>query len=442
MRSVALHTLGCKVNYAETATIGRAFVGQGFRLVDFDDRADVYVINTCSVTARAERECRQIVRRALHRSPDATIVVTGCYAQLHPAEIAAIEGVDLILGTREKFDLFRLPSPLKKQPVPQIFVSCIDESDEFQPAFSSEADGRTRAFLKIQDGCDYQCSFCTIPLARGVSRSQPPDLLVRQAVEIAARGFREIVLTGVNVGDYGRAMGSSLLDLLRRLDRIDGIARIRISSIEPNLLTPPLIDFILGSEKCCDHFHVPLQSGSDPILRLMRRRYAARDYRRVVELIRSKSPDPGIGADVIVGFPGETDRHFDETRRLLADLPVTYLHVFTYSERPDTPAESYPGAVPDAARAERNETLRLLGAEKRRNHYSSFIGRNLKVLFERPLPEGSISGLSTGYVRVETNAAFASPNTLGDVLVTAIDDNCCHGIPARIPIQSSAMELR
>lgn len=432
MRSVALHTLGCKVNYAETATIGRAFAERGYALVDFDAPADVYVINTCSVTSRADRECRQIVRRARHCSPDATIVVTGCYAQLHPEEIAAMEGVDVILGTREKFDLFRLPDPLARQPVPQIFVSCIDESEEFQPAFSSDPGQRTRAFLKIQDGCDYHCSFCTIPKARGSSRSHPPDLVVRQAEEISEQGFQEIVLTGVNVGDYGRTIGSSLLELLRRLEAVEGIRRIRVSSVEPNLLSDSLIDFMLGSEKCCDHFHVPLQSGSDTILRSMRRRYTARDYGRVIETIKSRRPDAGIGADVIVGFPGETDALFEETRRLLSELPVSYLHVFTFSERPDTPAQSLENAVPPAERSARNEALRTLSSVKRQEHCASFVGKELDVLFESPHPDGTISGLSRNYVRVETSASLASANTLRRVIVTNARGEGCTGIPRAI----------
>ncbi len=410
MKTVAFHTLGCKLNYAETSTIGRQFTDRGFSVVPFDGPSRVYLLNTCSVTERADKECRQIVRRIRRRSPDAYVIVAGCYAQLRPAEIAGIEGVDLVLGTREKFSVFEHAGEFRKSPVPQTFVSCIDEEVECVPAFSAEVGGRTRAFLKIQDGCDYTCAFCTIPAARGGSRSVAPGLVLRQAREIAAGGYKEIVLTGVNVGDYGRASDTGLLGLLRLLEDIGGIERIRISSIEPNLLTRPLIDHILSSQKCCHHFHIPLQSGSDEVLKRMRRRYLRNVYEDVVGMINAADPDAGIGADVITGFPGESEARFRETSTFLADLPLSYLHVFTYSERRATAAERMEGSVEPRLRHERSAILRELGLRKRKDFATRFEGRILPVLLEHRGAPGRIIGLTRNYLRVSVPSAGVEPN--------------------------------
>jgi threonylcarbamoyladenosine tRNA methylthiotransferase MtaB len=427
MKKVALHTLGCKLNFAETSTIGREFISRGYEIVEPDQPVDIFVLNTCSVTERADRECRQIIRRTLRHSPDAYVVVTGCYAQLRPQEIASIDGVDLVLGAREKFDLFHHAKNFTKQHASQVFVSCIDEAKDFNMAFSAEVGGRTRAFLKIQDGCDYSCSFCTIPSARGASRSLPPQDVLRQAHHLAGQGFREIVLTGVNVGDYGTKNDSNLYQLMRELERVDGIERIRISSIEPNLLTKDMIDFMLSSRKFCNHFHLPLQSGSDTILKLMRRRYLRDHYRELVEYIKANDPGAGIGADVIVGFPGETDAAFEETYRFLADLPVTYLHVFTYSERELTPATTYPGRVEPRIRFERNERLRNLSHKKRDSLYRSFIGKTIPVLFEHAHADGTISGLTANYIRVGTRGDVTIENTIQSVRILTAESECCSG---------------
>jgi|ERR1041385_863977 threonylcarbamoyladenosine tRNA methylthiotransferase MtaB len=427
MKKVALHTLGCKLNFAETSTLGREFIEHGFEVVDAGLPSDVFVLNTCSVTEKADRECRQIIRRVLRRSPDTYVVVVGCYAQLQPEEIASIDGVDLVLGTHEKFRIFDYVAGFTKKSVPHVFVSCIDEATEFHPAFSAEVGGRTRAFLKVQDGCDYQCTFCTIPLARGESRSLPVEAVLQQAALLAAQGYKEIVLTGVNVGDYGKKIGTDLFDLMIALDAVKDIQRIRISSIEPNLLTKEIVDFVLQSEKFCNHFHIPLQSGSDPILKQMRRRYLKDHYHTLVNYIKDKDPEAGIGADVIVGFPGETDALFEETYLFLADLPVSYLHAFTYSERGDTPATEIPGAINPKVRSERNEMLRNLSQRKRRAFYSSFIGKNMPVLFEGNMHNHHMSGLTTNYIRVETSSDGSLVNQIRDVRMEGIHNDACFG---------------
>ncbi len=430
MKTVAFHTLGCKLNYAETSTIGRQFTDRGFSVVPFDGPSSVYLLNTCSVTERADKECRQIVRRIRRRSPDAYVIVTGCYAQLRPGEIAAIEGVDLVLGTKEKFSVFEHAGEFQKPPVPQAFVSCIDEEVECVPAFSAEVGGRTRAFLKIQDGCDYTCAFCTIPAARGGSRGVPPERVLEQARAIAAGGYKEIVLTGVNVGDYGRASGTTLLELLRLLELVDGIERIRISSIEPNLLTRPLIEHILSSEKCCHHFHIPLQSGSDDVLKRMRRRYLRRLYEEVVGTIAACDPAAGIGADVITGFPGETESRFRETSTFLADLPLSYLHVFTYSERRGTDAERMEGSVEPRVRHERSAILRELGRRKRKAFAARFEGRILPVLLEHRGSPGTIVGLTENYLRVSIPAEGVEPNQTVPVRIVQAGEEESRGVPA------------
>ena len=372
MNRVAFHTLGCKLNYAETSAIGERFKREGFEVAKLGNDSHVVVINSCTVTENANRECRQIVRRALRKNPQACIIVTGCYAQLKPEEIASIEGVDYVLGSSEKFLLFDIVEDFAKQAIPQISVGEIAHEKNFGPAFNAESDARTRAFLKVQDGCDYTCSFCTIPLARGASRSQPALDVVAQATELVNRGYKEIVLTGVNTGDYGRKDGSSLHELLLDLHEVNDLQRIRISSIEPNLLTDEIINLTAVSDRMMPHFHIPLQSGSDKILGRMRRRYRSKDYRDLVERILRAIPDAGIGVDAIVGFPGEGEDEFMETYNFLHALPVQYFHVFTYSEREKTPAKEYPERIAVEERRRRTRMLRTLSEKKERRVLYSF----------------------------------------------------------------------
>jgi threonylcarbamoyladenosine tRNA methylthiotransferase MtaB len=398
-RRVALHTLGCKLNYAETSAIGDRFRREGYQLTEFGAPSDVIVINSCTVTENADRECRQLVRRALRANPDAFVVVTGCYAQLQPEEIASIEGVDLVLGSAEKFRIMEHAESFAKRDVPKVVVGEIPE-DSFGPAFSGAGDARTRAFLKVQDGCDYNCSFCTIPLARGASRSQPIDAAVAQARELVAGGFQEIIVTGVNVGDFGKGRKESLRDLLAALHEVEGLRRLRVSSIEPNLLTDAIIDLAAGSEIMAPHFHVPLQSGSDAVLGRMRRRYRSSLYRDRVERVLAVMPDAAIGVDVIVGFPGESDEHFQETYDLLHALPVAYFHVFTYSERENTPAAGYGAAVPVDVRRGRTRMLRTLSEKKRAAFAAKHLGELRPVLFEHGRGDGMIQGYTDNYIRV------------------------------------------
>ncbi len=431
MTRVALHTLGCKLNYAETSTIGKQFLSRGFQSVAWGEPADVAVLNTCTVTERADRECRRLIRGALRGVQDPYVIVTGCYAQLEPEEIASIEGVDLVLGTAEKFDLFRFADRgFRKESAPKIHVTDPGSIDQFGPAFTTSVGGRTRAFLKIQDGCDYQCSFCTIPLARGASRSQSIDLCVSQANELVRQGYREIVLTGVNVGDFGRKSGRSLLGLLRELSRVDGLERIRVSSIEPNLLTRELVEFVAREPVMCKHFHIPLQSGSDRILHAMRRRYTASAYADLLRMIRDEVPDAGVGVDVIVGFPGETDSDFETTHSFLRDNPLSYLHVFTYSERPHTPASLMGAPVPPSLRQRRNELLRDLSQRKRRAFYESMLGRVLPVLLEDDCENGLRFGFTDNYVRVGIPADAAHQNALVPVRLEMIAEGVCRGTPS------------
>jgi len=427
MPNVALHTLGCKLNYAETSTIGRQFLDRGYDIVEFGEPSDVCVINTCSVTDRADRECRQLIRRALRHSPNSFVIVTGCYAQLAPEEVASIEGVDLVLGAREKFDLFVHAGSLTKNSYPHVCVSDIDAVDNFGPAYSTAASERTRAFLKIQDGCDFNCSFCTIPLARGASRSQSIDKCVSQGRELVSQGYKEIVLTGVNVGDYAKKAGSSLIALLRELTRTKGLARIRISSIEPNLLSQEIIDFVADTPNMCNHFHVPLQSGSDDILRMMRRRYTTARYADLITTIKKRIPDCGIGVDVIVGFPGETDKHFEQTYLFLNELPVSYLHVFTYSERPNTTAAGFANAVEPKVRFKRNEMLRILGQKKKDAFYSQMIGRYAAVLLEDDIEGPLRFGFTENYVRVGVPARETTENTMVTVGISGMSAGRCIG---------------
>jgi threonylcarbamoyladenosine tRNA methylthiotransferase MtaB len=426
-KKVALHTLGCKLNYSETSSIGMQFLEKEFEVVDFQEEADVYVLNTCSVTESAERECRQIIRRALRQNPEAFVIVTGCYAQLRPYEISQIEGVDAVLGSNEKFKLFSLLENFNKRDLTCISVTPTENLTEFGVAHSTDADSRTRAFLKIQDGCDYTCSFCTIPLARGASRSLALKEVVDDFKKLLDAGYKEIVLTGVNVGDYGKNIGTNLFNLLTELIKIGSEFRIRISSIELNLLSDEIIELVSESEKLCNHFHIPLQSGSPGILKAMQRRYTIEDYENLIHKVKNRLPDAGIGVDVIVGFPGETEEDFIHTHNFLRELPISYLHVFTYSERPDTKAISLPGVVDVQERKRRNNILRILSEKKRAKFYSDMIGTNQDVLFENANKNGLIQGFTSNYIRVQTDFMESLTGQIYPITLTGTEPDICTG---------------
>ena len=424
---VALHTLGCKLNFSETSTIGNQFLSKGFEIVDFKDSADIYVLNTCTVTENAEKECRQIVRRALRQNPNAYVVVTGCYAQLRPEEISKIDGVDLVLGSKEKFDIFSFADDFEKQELACVYVSPTKDLNEFGPAHSTDADSRTRAYFKIQDGCDYKCSFCTIPLARGNSRSMTPENVLSDFKSLVEKGYKEIILTGVNVGDYGKAFDTNLPGLLKNMTEVPGNFRIRISSIEPNLLTDEILEFTANNEKMCKHFHIPLQSGSTKILRLMQRRYKTEDYYKLIQKAKSLIPELGIGVDVIVGFPGESQIDFNETHSFLRDLPVSYLHVFTYSERPNTKAIEMPNPVDVQERRRRNNVLRILSEKKKNAFYKEMLNQEIEVLFEAENDNGLIKGFSSNYVRTGHLFTPELVNKFAKVKIKSINDGICLG---------------
>lgn len=398
-KTVAFHTLGCKLNYSETSEIGRQLEEEGFNRVAFGENADVSVIHTCSVTGSADRKTRQAIKKAIKASPEGFIVAMGCYAQLQPEEMAAIEGVDLILGSRDKFNLPEyLKNPVKKGKT-EIHSCGTEDLSMFFPAYSSGE--RTRAFLKVQDGCDYSCTYCTIPKARGKSRNPDIKLLIEQARNIASKGIREIVLTGVNIGDFGKSTNQSFTELIRALETENIPARFRISSIEPNLLTDEIIHIASGSDRIAPHFHIPLQSGSDTILRLMRRRYLRDVFEERAVKIREIIPDASIGADVIVGFPGESGELFKETYNFLMDIDVSYLHVFTYSERPGTLAAQMKPSVPNRIRDERSKILHDLSDQKKEIFCTSQHGMIRKVIFERKTKSGNMSGFTDNYIEVE-----------------------------------------
>jgi len=417
MKSVSLHTLGCKLNYSETSTIGKGFSQKGFSLKEFGEPADVFVLNTCSVTENADRECRQIVRSVLNKNPQTYVIVTGCYAQLQPNEIASIEGVDLVLGISEKMKLMDYIDNIEKKELSCIHRDSVEKANDFFEAFSSDTDSRTRAFLKIQDGCNYKCSFCTIPLARGASRSLAPDKVLDNAKKIIDAGYREIVLTGVNTGDYDFE-NYRLIDILNILENTE-IDRIRLSSIEPNLITDEIISFAKNSEKFCNHMHIPMQSGDNEILRSMRRRYNREYYRDTVLKLKDEVKDICIGADVIVGYPGETEEHFLNTEKFIRELPVNYLHVFSYSERRDTDAILLPGRVEIADRKKRSSILRRLSDSKKYEHYNKFIGTEQTVLFESDKDDYA-EGLSENYIRVKVNKSNLE-NKIRKVKLTETD---------------------
>ncbi|MFS4430684.1 tRNA (N(6)-L-threonylcarbamoyladenosine(37)-C(2))-methylthiotransferase MtaB [Chryseobacterium sp. S90] len=416
-RTAAFHTLGCKLNFAETSTIARQLTDAGYDKVSFDEKANVYVINTCSVTENADRECKLHVKRAMKANPEGLVVIVGCYAQLKPEEISQIEGVDLVLGAKEKFNILSYLDDLEKSENEGVVHSCeIEETDFFIGSYS--IGDRTRAFLKVQDGCDYKCTYCTIPLARGISRSDTIENVLRNATEIAAKDIKEIVLTGVNIGDYGKGeFGNkrhehTFLDLISELDKVEGIERIRISSIEPNLLKDESIELVSKSKSFVPHFHIPLQSGSDDLLKKMKRRYLTKLYNDRVNKIREVMPDAAIGVDVIVGFPGETEEIFMETYNFLNELPITYLHVFTYSERENTEAAAMEGVVPVAERKKRNKMLRILSEKKKMAFYQTQLGKSLPVLWEHENKDGKMFGFTENYVRVQKDFDPASVNQI------------------------------
>ncbi|WP_298894432.1 tRNA (N(6)-L-threonylcarbamoyladenosine(37)-C(2))-methylthiotransferase MtaB [uncultured Psychroserpens sp.] len=426
-KKVAFYTLGCKLNFSETSTIARNFSSEGFERVDFKEKADIYVINTCSVTENADKRFKSIVKQAQKLNPEAFVAAVGCYAQLKPQELADVEGVDLVLGATEKFKITDYLNDLSKNDMGEVHSCEIQDADFYVGSYSFG--DRTRAFLKVQDGCDYKCTYCTIPLARGISRSDTLENVLQNAKEILAKNIKEIVLTGVNIGDYGKGeFGNkkhehTFFELVQALDDVEGIERLRISSIEPNLLKNETIDFVSKSKTFVPHFHIPLQSGSNELLKLMRRRYMKELYVDRVTKIKDVMPHACIGVDVIVGFPGETDELFLETYNFLNELDISYLHVFTYSERDNTVAASLNGVVPKKVRAKRSKMLRGLSAKKRRAFYESQIGSTRTVLFEGENKEGYIHGFTENYVKVKAPWNPALVNTLQDVELSKIDDD-------------------
>lgn len=426
-KKVAFYTLGCKLNFSETSTIARSFVNEGFERVEFEQKADIYVINTCSVTDNADKRFKTIVKSALKKNEDAFLIAVGCYAQLKPEELAAVNGVDLVLGATEKFNVTSYINDLTKNNVGEVHSCEISDADFYVGSYS--IGDRTRAFLKVQDGCDYKCTYCTIPLARGISRSDTLENVLKNAKEISEKGIKEIVLTGVNIGDYGKGeFGNkkhehTFLELVQELDKVEGIHRLRISSIEPNLLKDETINFVANSDNFVPHFHIPLQSGSDNLLKKMKRRYLRKVYTDRISRIKETMPDACIGVDVIVGFPGETDERFLETYNYLNDLDISYLHVFTYSERANTEAVLMDGVVPKNIRSKRSKMLRGLSAKKKRAFYESQIGNTLTVLFEGENKEGYIHGFTENYVKVKTPWNPDLVNTLHEVALTKIDED-------------------
>lgn len=423
---IAFHTLGCKLNFSETATIARNIEQESFKRVSFDEFAQVYVINTCSVTENADKRLKGLVKKVLKQNPNGFVVVIGCYAQLQPQAIAALKGVDLVLGAAEKFKLNAYLQDLTK-PSKGVIHSCeIEAVDFYEHSYS--LNDRTRAFLKVQDGCDYKCTYCTIPQARGVSRSDRLENIIESAYQIAAAGLKEIVLTGVNIGDYGKGEkgnkkhAHTFLELIQALDEVGPIDRIRISSIEPNLLNESIISFVAQSNRFVPHFHIPLQSGSDKILKSMKRRYLSSLYKQRVGWIKDLMPHACIGADVIVGYPGETEKDFLETYQFISSLPLSYLHVFTYSERPNTEAERMENSVPHSVRSKRSKMLRALSIKKRRAFYESQLGQTAEVLFEDENKKGYSTGFSQNYIKVRTPWNPALSNTIQRVQLDHIDD--------------------
>jgi len=420
-KKVAFYTLGCKLNFSETSTIGRQLVNIGFTKTEFENKADLYVINTCSVTENANRECRRIIRKAKKNSPEAFIVVTGCFAQLKPKEISDIEGVDMVLGANEKFNLPKLLTDLKTLETTQVHGCEINDLDYFS---SYSLNDRTRSFMKVQDGCDYPCTYCTIPLARGKSRCDSIENIIKNANDIADKGIKEIVITGVNIGEFkDKNDNRNFSDLVKELDKVEQIERYRISSIEPNLISDQVIELVRKSEKFMPHFHIPMQSGSDIVLGKMKRRYQTKLYRNKIEKIVSEVKDVCIGADVIVGFPGETNEEFDKTLNFIKDLPLSYLHVFTYSERENTPAIDMDGVVSKSDRADRSKQLRILSNKLQRSFYEKYLDTEHTALFEQENKEGYLFGFTDNYIKIKIPFQSAICRTKKQVRLIAIDDN-------------------
>ncbi len=420
-KRVSFHTLGCKLNFSESSTLAREFERGGYRRVEASEPTDVAVINSCSVTEHADKKCRNIIRKIHRRNPNAIIAVTGCYAQLKPEAIAEIEGVDIVLSNNDKGDLFRRVDELKERGKAEVYSCSVENLTRFFAAYSSG--DRTRSFLKVQDGCDYKCAYCTIHYARGSSRNIPIADIIEEAKEIAAAGQKEIVITGVNTGDFGRTTGERFIDLLRELDKVEGIERYRISSIEPNLITDDIIEFCAASKKFVPHFHIPLQSGSTRILGLMRRRYTAERYRERIAKIRELMPDSFLGVDVIVGFPGEGEEEFMETYHLLEEVGASFLHIFPFSERPGTPAVSMPNKVQSRISTERVERLEELSAKLNRRFAERFLGQTREVLFESTNHNGIMYGYTDNYLRVAAPYDASKVNTICPVRLDAIDTN-------------------
>ncbi len=426
-KKVAFYTLGCKLNFSETSTISRQFVQKGYDKVEFEEFADIYVINTCSVTDNADKKFKTIVRSALKTNPKAFIVGIGCYAQLKPEELADLEGVDLVLGANEKFKITNYLNDLTKKEFGEVHSCEIEDVNIYESSYS--IGDRTRAFLKVQDGCDYKCTYCTIPLARGISRSDTLENVIKNAKEITQQGIKEIVLTGVNIGDYGKGeLGdkdhdNTFFDLVKELDKVEGLARVRISSIEPNLLKNETIDFVSTSRSFVPHFHIPLQSGNNDLLKLMKRRYQRELYTDRVTQIKKLMPDAAIGVDVIVGFPGETDEHFIDTYKYLTDLDVAYFHVFTYSERDNTEAIEMEGVVPANVRHKRSKMLRALSVKKKRAFYESQVGKEKTVIFEADQKNGFMHGFTENYVKVKTPWNPDLVNEIKKVRLEKIDED-------------------
>ncbi|MCO6357224.1 tRNA (N(6)-L-threonylcarbamoyladenosine(37)-C(2))-methylthiotransferase MtaB [Roseivirga pacifica] len=424
MKKVAFYTLGCKLNFSETSTISRQFEQKGYRKVEFSDTPDIFLINTCSVTENADKKCKKIVKEAQKINPDGYVAIIGCYAQLKPKEISEIPGVDVVLGAAEKFRLLELIDDFKKTPQAKVLASEIKEAKAFNNAYS--INDRTRTFLKVQDGCNYHCAFCTIPLARGKSRSDTIENILKSAREIAATDVKEVVLTGVNIGDFGIQDGKRkerFADLVKALDEVEGIDRIRISSIEPNLLTNEIIDFVSTSKRFVPHFHIPLQSGNNKTLRAMRRRYLRELYEDRVAKINQLMPNCCIGVDVIVGFPGETEEDFLDTYNFLNELNISYLHVFTYSERANTKAPEMDGVVPMKERQRRSKMLRILSEKKKRAFYQSQLNTQHTVLFEEDVEDGKMHGFTENYVRVAANYDPLLINELKEVQLVSLNEN-------------------
>ncbi|MCB0401519.1 MAG: tRNA (N(6)-L-threonylcarbamoyladenosine(37)-C(2))-methylthiotransferase MtaB [Flavobacteriales bacterium] len=418
-RKVSLYTLGCKLNFSESSSIARMFQEEGYARVEFNDTPDVYVINTCSVTENADKKCKQLVKKALKINPNAFVAIIGCYAQLKPEEIASIQGVDMVLGAADKFRIIEHMRNLDKQDAAKVINTKIKEVNTFVPSYSKG--DRTRSFLKVQDGCDYFCTFCTIPLARGKSRNDSIEATLKVAREVAQSDAKEVVLTGVNIGDFGQGGEENFFQLVQELDRVDGIERFRISSIEPNLLTNEIIEFVAQSDKFMPHFHIPLQSGSDLLLKAMRRKYLSKLYADRVKTIKARMPHACIGVDVIVGFPGETEEEFLKTYEFLNELDVSYLHVFTYSERQNTGAVKMDGVVPKEERAKRSKMLHILSDKKRRHFYEQHLGEMKTVLFESEEQDNYLNGFTENYIKVKVPYRAGLENQLLQVQLKQID---------------------